>query len=297
MENVSNGGSVLVDPAFGEEAFNALLPEFQALSTDDLLQIGVDVNSAVITVLGVVPQVRALVKQLTRVPPELEPALLDKMEQCTFALGWVQAGYASATAGASELAALVEEAEGLRETLVADMNALARRGFIDEGRLTRVQTSTGYKQLSSDLLILVRVLKDNWDAIQGKCAIDAKEVDRAHRVAERINKLLGAKEQAPTVSPEATEMRQRVFTVFAKRYDDIRMGVTYARWKKQDADDIAPSLYAGRARRRSGSDVPEQPVTPVTPPPAAPGASGSAPVKPSTGSALSAAAETDPFMS
>ena len=300
METVINGGSVSAEVA-GDVAFNELLPELEALPADKLLMIQVDVKAAVTTVLGALPEIRALVAKLTKVPPELDPAGLDKLEKCAYALNWVQGDYASASAPTNELVALVTEGIALRDTLVADVQALARRGFIDAGRLTQIQTGTGHRQLAGDLTILSNILSDSWDKIQGKCAIDAKDSGQALRLAQRIMQAVGVREQAPAVPTSATDIRLRVFTLFANRYDEVRKGVAYVRWEKKDADDIAPSLYAGRARRRVTSDAPEQPAPPVTTPPAAPAGNGTAPqasVKAAAGeSGLSAAAETDPFLS
>ena len=53
--------------------------------------------------------------------------------------------------------------------------------------------------------------------------------------------------------------------------DEVRRAVTYLRWKAGDADDIAPSLFAGRARRKSADDE----IVPVV---AAP--NGAAPIGP-----------------
>jgi len=54
----------------------------------------------------------------------------------------------------------------------------------------------------------------------------------------------------PALSPEqvaaATDIRQRVFTLFYNLYDEIRRAVSFLRWHHEDADSIIPSLYAGR---------------------------------------------------
>ena len=55
----------------------------------------------------------------------------------------------------------------------------------------------------------------------------------------------------PAATAAAALDRQRAFTLFARRYDELRRVVTYLRWHQGDADRIAPSLYRRRHKRRS----------------------------------------------
>jgi hypothetical protein len=97
------------------------------------------------------------------------------------------------------------------------------------------------------LQILASLLKDNWTLIEGKCAVQMGELEHALKLAARILRVVGLREQAPVVAAAAAEMRLRAFTLFSCAYDDARRAVIFLRWHEGDADTIAPSLYAGRS--------------------------------------------------
>ncbi len=67
-------------------------------------------------------------------------------------------------------------------------------------------------------------------------------------------------------------MRQRAYTVLSNAYDDVRRAISFLRWKEDDLEDIAPSLFGPRAARKK-TDKPVTPAPqpgPVTPAPTAP---------------------------
>lgn len=59
---------------------------------------------------------------------------------------------------------------------------------------------------------------------------------------------LGEREQAPGNSA-AVLLRQQAFTLFVNTYDQVRRAIGYLRWSTNDAETIAPSLWAGRGKR------------------------------------------------
>jgi hypothetical protein len=74
--------------------------------------------------------------------------------------------------------------------------------------------------------------------------------------------LVGAREQVPAALALVSLQRQRNFTLFASAYDQARRAIIYLRWDEQDVDTIAPSLYAGRNRKKDAAHPPAPvPVT------------------------------------
>jgi len=305
MESISNGKGVSTNETRGEIAFNQLLPEFQALPAEDLVVIGVDVKSVVATVIGALPEIRAFSAQLSKVAPELNGAVLDtevldRLERSAFALNWAHGRYLSGGKPANDLLGMIDEGVELRDQLLSDANALARRKLIESSALAQVQVGTGYKNLAADLTVLSGVFKDNWPRIQGKCAVDFEEVERAGSLGERIIEAVGLREQAGPGMTSATDLRARVFTDVVQRYDNVRRIVSYVRWNQDDADKVAPSLYASRGRRRTGTDLAE-PTDPAVP--TAPGAVATATSKEAGNGASDrpkqssgVPAETEPFV-
>ena len=79
-------------------------------------------------------------------------------------------------------------------------------------------------------------------------------------------------------------MRDQAFALFAKKYDELRRAVWFVRWQEGDADEYAPSLYAGRGSRKSDETAPAEPpaagnvtAAPAPTAPPAPAMSAAAP--------------------
>ncbi|WP_200850180.1 hypothetical protein, partial [Klebsiella pneumoniae] len=61
---------------------------------------------------------------------------------------------------------------------------------------------------------------------------------------------LGENLQADSSSSPSGELRRRAYSVFVQTYDEVRRAMTYVRWEEDDVDEIVPSLYAGRSRKK-----------------------------------------------
>jgi hypothetical protein len=111
-----------------------------------------------------------------------------------------------------------------------------------------------------DILQLVSALRAEWAVIESHTPVTAIELDQAEALANAVVSTLGENEQATSPSAPPLDLRRRAYTLFVRTYDEVRRLVTYFRWTEGDADEVAPSLFAGRSRR---SDVEE--IVPVTP--------------------------------
>jgi hypothetical protein len=141
----------LKEETIGKEAYARVLPELQALSVDELLLITVDIQSAISTTLGALPEIRALRTEIEQQLKEFDFSAFDKLEDYAFALNHAHTKYASATQPADDFEAITVEATALRDTLLGDARTLARRGLVDGNRLKDVNTVPGYKNLATDL--------------------------------------------------------------------------------------------------------------------------------------------------
>jgi hypothetical protein len=185
------------------------------------------------------------------------------------------------------LAELNDEGIKLRSTLQGDITALIARGFIHPDSIKNYTALTGYKNIASDLQIQAQILKDNWSQIEGKCATTLAEVEHALKVAAHLLRLTGLKEQSPAVVANASEQRKRAFTLFRRAYDDARRAIIFLRWHEEDADEIAPSLYAGRTGTKKKVNGEES-----IPAPAASAVQTTAPVTTATSTATQSANST-----
>jgi hypothetical protein len=223
-----------------------LKDELLTVPKEETIEVNLEIPTAVSTVFGVLPQLSLHRDAIAKEIPAFNMVRFDKLEDYTMALSYAHTVYSTATRPVDGLAELNDEGFKLRGTLQSDILALVSRGLINPDAVKNYSGLVGYKNIATDLQIQGQVLKDNWAAIEGKCATTIVEVDHALKIAAHLLRLKGQKEQSPAVVAEAADMRTRAFTLFSQAYDDARRAIIYLRWHEDDADTIAPSLYAGR---------------------------------------------------
>lgn len=267
------------------EAFLKASPAALALEPDDLILINIDVPTAVTTALGSLPEIIAL-RERAKAAPEFQLTNIDELGTYARATMHAHGEWLAATTPPEALQALNDEGLALRDLLYSDATALSKRGLVNGAPLAEFKKGVGYKNLATDLVGLASLLRHRWSEIASKSALMIAEIDRAEELSEKLLVAVGAREQAPGVIAEVAQMRQRMFTLFVRAYDQTRRIVMYLRWKEGDIETIAPSLYASRMKgRRSEPASPETAPTPpgtslpvATPTPlTAPGASAPAP--------------------
>jgi hypothetical protein len=250
-------------------------PDRDALRPDDIVRVNLDVPSAVATVLGALPEIMALRAAVENDLPDFDRKNFDRLQTYTMALSHAFAQSKSSTPAADNLPDLNVEGTTLRDNFLADMQTLTRRSLINADAIKSCKGYTGYKNVATELQVLVTVARGSWDRIKDKCGISLEELDRADKVAAHMLRLVGLREQAPQMIAAAAEERDRAFTLFVRSYDQVRRAVLYLRWDEDDADEIAPSLYAGRNRAEIKKEDQPVVVAPVAPIPTTP-----APVNP-----------------
>jgi len=242
------------------DAYKRVEADLAALDSEELVQVNLDVTAAVTTVLGVLPEVRALREQIAQHLPTFDLASFDKLEDYTLALHSAQTDYLAATQPPDDLVELSAEATKVRDRLYKDAVALAGHGLVDGGPLAQIKGGNGYRAMAQDLELLSRLMNASWDKIQGKSATTVEHLQIASRMSTRLMRIVGLREQGPAVLAAAADHRLRAFTKMLLVYEDARRAVGYLRARQGDADSITPSLYPGRPRRRST----EEPATAAT---------------------------------
>ncbi|MCU0693646.1 MAG: hypothetical protein MUF54_19840 [Polyangiaceae bacterium] len=237
-----------------------------ALRPEDVKRVNLDVPSAVATSLGALPEILALRSEVEARLPKFDIGHFDRLQSYTMALSHAFAQSKSSIAELDKLPELNVEGTTIRDNFLADMATLARRGLINPKTFKTCKGYTGYKNIATELQVLSNLARAHWTGIEGKCGICLEELDRADKIAAHMLRLVGLREQAPEIAAEAADERDRAFTLFMRNYDQVRRAVTYLRWDEDDADEIAPSLYAGR--RRSGTDSKKEEPAPVVVTPA-----------------------------
>lgn len=296
MANVVNLAS---DEALVKEAYARVKASWTELQADQLLQVNLDLQLALQTILGAWPEIKALRDKIAKELPAFDVAQFDQLEDHALGLMYVQARYAMATQPPDDLADLVAEASKLRDMLYADAQALLLRGLFDPRKLTGLKGGSSYKNLAEDLQALATELESILPIILGKAGTTAEDLTAATQMATRLTRVIGVREQSPAVLAALAEERLRGFTRVIRVYEDARAAVMFIRRREGDADSIAPNLYSGNGRRRRGGDADVAPPiapfsqAPVTPLP------GSIPAVTQPPNAAPAAAKavstTEPF--
>src|SRR6478736_2376428 len=101
----SNQGTAFNTEALPDEAFARVKPELDALKVEEFLQVNLDVTAAVTTILGLLPEVKALREQMVKRLPDFDIAAFDKLLSGAPAQTWERADAGSVCAiarGATE---------------------------------------------------------------------------------------------------------------------------------------------------------------------------------------------------
>ncbi len=266
-KSVSSSVAPATDPFLAPEspyaaAFARHRAEIEALDPASLPFINVDIPTVTTMVHAHLKRIRALRDELARMLPDYDLARFDALASCTDALSFTHAGYLVASTPPPVLPELSEEAVALRAQLELELTVLARRGLVDGGRLSQLKGPVGYKNVAYDLLAIALLVRESWAAIEGKSSIERADVERCEHLGRELLTAVAAREEKPEHAAAAALLRQRAFALFASTYDHVRRAVAFLRWDEGDADDIAPSLYAGRSngRRKEVQDPPAAPL-------------------------------------
>lgn len=241
-------------PPASAEALALLKSEMAALAPANFAVINLDIPQSVAVVLGVVPHLKELRPQIVKALPQHPIAEFDKLE--TYALATYHAHILWLPPETSEnrVAALLEEATPLRENLLGDAEALARRKLFDSDVVLDIRANQGNIDKANDLVALSALFTTKWDAVKDKTVATPQEVRRAGELGPLLLAALGIREHAVALEPDViADQRRRAFTLFFRTYDETRRAVGYLRWHEGDAEQLAPSLYKGRGGRAAGT--------------------------------------------
>lgn len=269
-------------------ALERVLPDLLQIPTNALRPVNLDITSMVVTIAGTLPALRELRPAIVAAAGEAYGKHIDNLEAYADAANLARADYLIA-ATPPDMVTVSDEVVAARDLLLADVTPLVKRKLISVAELGELRGSVGFRNQVLDLQQLVAIFRKHWDAIAAFTPVKLADLDKADALAKRFIDALGAREQGPAPTAELADLSQRAFTQAVNTYDQVRRAVSFLRWNEGDADDIAPSLWAGRGGRRAevittpviAAPVVTDPATPVitTPaaPPVAPGLPGASP--------------------
>jgi hypothetical protein len=254
-------------PLEASAAFAMVEAEARDLDPSYLVAINIDIPTGVSVVLGALPAIRPLRDDIATELPKFPIALFDKLETYALAAWYAHLVALPGPAGNKQIKDLLEEAAPLRANLLADAEALARRGLLPVQTVAEIRAGHGHVDTANDLVALAALFSSSWSDIQGKTAATQTEVQQAALLGPQLLAALGVRDQGRVAPREAAERRTRTFSLMVRAYDQTRRAVSYLRWDEGDADSLAPSLYKGRGGRpasdSNGTAAPEASPAPV----------------------------------
>lgn len=256
---ISNQDTNTSNEKLFKDAYGRVEPEIAALPVQRVRRINVDVRSAVATVLAAIARLMTYREQIIKELPSFDVARFDKLEDYALALSHADTLHSTALKPTDEQKAVFEEGIELRDVMHADVNVAIRRKFIDSAVLKDYEGLVGYKNVASDLQIVAQALNTNWAKIEGKCATTLAEIEHAFKLAARLLRIAGQREQSTEALDQATDTRNRAFTLLAEGYEDAQRALEYLRFEQDDADDIAPAMCAGRPTAKKAPKVEQVP--------------------------------------
>lgn len=251
-------------------AYDRVKGDFAKVETEELATVNLDIQEAVMTILGALPEAKALRPRFVKELPMFDVAAFDKLEDYALGLSYAHSAYLVATKPPDDFEALSVEATNLRERLLLDARSLSKHQLVDEKILEELKGANGIKNIVQDLQTLALALQKNWSQIQGKSPTTEQDLQTALRLSARLMRIIGLKEQGPKLTAEATANRARAYTVTMGVYDETRRAISYLRSREGDVDTITPSLYSGKSRpekktippvTKPGEGDPKPPVT------------------------------------
>ncbi len=247
-----------------EQAYERVLAEILAVPENELLPITVDIVSSTTTVLGTLPEIKAMRPQIAEAWRNFDFTRFDKLEDYALALTHANYIYLGSAKPKRPLTELGSELSALRDRLLADAWCLANHGLINPERLKGCKASKSYRAIATDVLTIGGVFRDRWRDLAGKTPVTPEFLESAGKKALALMAAIGEKKQAPAMMVEAAQVRKRAYTLFMSAYEEVRRAIVYLRGKFGDADQIAPSLYRGRGGRRRLDDEATE-LSPVNP--------------------------------
>ena len=167
------------------------------MNRDDLAPINFDPIAAVVTARGAYPNI-VKYRETILTLQGFQSEHLEQFETYVQAAYCAQTLLQAASAPPEQFQELIAEASQLRENLLSDATALAKRGLMSAVTLDTLKGNTSYKTVASDLMTLTHLFRGVWVKIVGKTCVTEEELDRAEVLSDEVIYDLGQREQVPS---------------------------------------------------------------------------------------------------
>ncbi len=248
-------------------ALDRLRPLLLAIPEADLeLQTGLDIVDAAGKVIGNLGRIQALRGAALETFLERGAGYFDRLPDVANAAQQAGIEYLAAESD-TKLTDAMAQLTVDHKVLVGDLDSLANRELIERVEVGR--TAQGYAGLINSTLVLVTLFRKLLPRVADSTGMKVADLDRIEERANRLFKQLNERNEGSD-RDAAGDLRTRALTHLIKEYGEVRRMVLYIRHWQGDPDEIAPSLWAGR-KRKKGTEPPEPEPIPEPGPTGGPG--------------------------
>jgi hypothetical protein len=174
--------------------------------------------------------------------------IIDQMTPAAFAARQADVEYTRAIPS-GDMSIYDAEVSASYQILFRDARSLVAHGLLQESDLDRARDLQGYEAKKKSLLVLVSLLREKWSVVQGRTPLTIAQIDAAELAAQRMNTAIAFRDYGVLLSP-AADMRLRALVHLILLNDEARRMMTFICWHHGDVDEIVPSFWGERARRR-----------------------------------------------
>jgi hypothetical protein len=238
----------------------------RAIAREQLLRPTVDPLHLSAVALGAAPRIMQFRPRMEKFHDEVDLDLIDALPELAHALAYATGDYVRLTGSEESLQELIQEGIALRSLLIDVKELCERQGLIKGTHITQNPRLVGSVNVSRDLTAAKRFYEECDEELLKKLPITAEQIARADYLATRLLEGAGTRRATPAEVAEAELIQLQAFTCLMMAYDEARAIVKLLRRRQGDAEEIAPSPFAGRTQPRRQEDAePEAPPagTPV----------------------------------
>lgn len=236
-----------------EAAYQKVRSAFEAPDFEPEPLPRLDLMRVVTRALGVAKELEAQGLRVPEEMPEVDPLCFTELTDRALAAAYAHAQHLAHPR--AKFLALLAEATRTRTVLRASAKALEESGLLTQ-EVPKVTGSNGYRNVATDLQVLVNLFEAHWAEFSGRCVTTEADLERAKALVVRIMDADGFRQQ-PSINPHTATSRRRAFAYLVQSYEDVRRAVAFLRRIEGDADRIVPSLYEGRGgRKKAKKDEP-----------------------------------------
>jgi hypothetical protein len=209
------------------QAVDIIKPLALALPSERVEKNYLDIPTAVTTILGAIPAIKALRPEFEEHLPTFPMELFDQLETRALALDYVDTMYRMSTKQLEPLPQLLARGAQQLVILKGEADYAVLRNLMDGKPLAELDSSTSHRAVASNLFALTYLLRTNWPAIEGKTALTMQEISEAEQTADHIVTGLGARKQAAYGTDATADLRDRFFTLMIEAHDRVRGSLQY----------------------------------------------------------------------